>query len=178
VDLFGSFIVERTRSAHDGRPDVGGLSGGWYDRQTRRIWTVSDDVQRPRLVALELRLMPAVRLIVRDVVRLEANSGTLNAEGLAPSRQGFFVSSEGEPAGTSVAKSGIFEFTRDGHFVRELPLPSWYVADEDRQGLRRNAGLEGLSVSPDGSQLVAAVEHSLLQDGVPADFDRGGISRP
>jgi hypothetical protein len=51
VELFGSFIVERARTAHDGRPDVGGLSGGWYDRQTRRIWTVSDDVQRPRLVA-------------------------------------------------------------------------------------------------------------------------------
>src|SRR4030095_11209292 len=52
VELFGSFIVERARTAHDGRPDVGGLSGGWYDRQTRGIWTVSDGVQGPRLPGL------------------------------------------------------------------------------------------------------------------------------
>jgi hypothetical protein len=148
--------------------DVGGLSGAWYEEGARRLWTVSDRTNNPRLVLFDVSLEPSLRLSMRDTIPLHVseNLSGFNAEGLAPGRDGhLFVSSEG---GSS---AGIFEFDRSGRLVRRVSVPAWSAR------LRSNAGFEGLSVSPDGTMLYAATESSLHSDGDQADDDSGALIR-
>jgi hypothetical protein len=148
--------------------EIGGLSGAWYDDRARRLWTISDDRDRPRLVVFDLSLQPSLHLTMREVIALRLPDGvpTLDSEGLAPGQNGhLFVSSERE------GSAGIFEFDRSGRFIRQLPLPAWSTR------LRGNRGLESLTVSPDGTMLFTATESSLHEDGDQADADSGVIVR-
>lgn len=148
--------------------EIGGLSGAWYDAQARRLWTISDDRDRPRLVVFDLTLQPSLQLMMREAIALRLPNGvpTFDGEGLAPRQNGhLFVSSERE------GSAGIFEFDRTGRFIRQLPLPTWSTR------LRGNRGLESLTVSPDGTMLFTATESSLHDDGDQADADSGVVVR-
>jgi hypothetical protein len=103
---------------------------------------------------------------------------TFDLEGIASARGGrVFVSSEGDAADPNQPAPGIYEYTRDGRFVRSLPLPRTYLGDGQASGMRGNGALEALSISPDGSRLFAAAESSLRQDGPEASFDDGATIR-
>jgi 3-phytase len=163
------------------RPDVGGLSGAYYDARRQRLYAVSDDRERPRLVTLEVTVSPTVRLTPTAVVPLQLphqGRRTLDAEGIAPAPNGrLYVSSEGNAADPNEPVPGIYEYTRQGRFVRSLPLPRRYLGSGDGTGMRDNGAFEGLTVSPDGRRLFAATESSLRQDGDAAAFDHGAVSR-
>ena len=164
-----------------GRPDVGGLSGAYYDPGEARLYAVSDDRERPRLLVFDVEVAPAVRLRARRVVPLQLpheDRRTLDAEGVAPAPGGrLFVSSEGDAADPAAPAAGIHEYRRDGRFVRSLPLPRTWLGDGRRAGMRANGSIEALSVSPSGSRLFAAAESSLRQDGPEASFDGGALVR-
>ncbi len=85
-----------------------------------------------------------------------------------------WVGTEGE-AHRGVAPR-ILGFRLDGALISELEIPPAYLPGEDR-GVRSNHGFEGLSVSPDGSRIIAAVESALVQDGRNADLEHGTVVR-
>lgn len=160
--------------------EIGGLSGAWYDDRARRLWTISDGRDRPQFVVFDVGVDRSLQVTMREIIPLQLPDGadTLDAEGLAPGRNGhLFVSSEGNPRSTSGPAPGIFEFDRNGRFIRRLALPEWYAGGGDTDGFRSNRGLESLTVSPDGAMLYAATESSLRQDGAQADSGTGAIVR-
>jgi 3-phytase len=173
--------VLRTPGNGATRPDVGGLSGAYYDARSRRLLAVSDDRDRPRLVTMDVSLNPGVHVTLRGAVPLQLphqGRRTLDAEGLAPAANGhLYVSSEGNAADPREPVPGIYEYTRDGRFVRSLPLPRRYLGSGDGSGMRDNGAFEGLTVSPDGRRLFAATESSLRQDGDAPGFEQGALSR-
>jgi hypothetical protein len=181
LDLVGEYVISEGMSVTPGnRPDVGGISGAWYDVRTRRLLAVSDDRERPRLLTFDVELGPTLQLRLASVTLLRppAAGRTLDAEGLAPApNDRLFVSSEGDVADPGAPMPGIHEYTRDGRFVRTLPLPLAYVSDGNGRGMRGNEGTEGLSVSPDRRRLFAAIESSLRQDDDETTFEHGAISR-
>ncbi|WP_337823540.1 esterase-like activity of phytase family protein [Amycolatopsis sp. A1MSW2902] len=70
----------------------------------------------------------------------------------------------------------IREATRDGHYVRGLPLPANERMTPDA-GPRRNYVLEGLAYTGFGTLLASEVEAPLLQDGPPPTPTSGALSR-
>jgi hypothetical protein len=153
----------------------------YYDPRVQRLYAVSDDRERPRLVTMEVSVTAGVRVTTRDVVALQLphqGRRTLDAEGIAPAPNGrLYVSSEGNAADPNEPAPGIYEYTRQGRFVRSLPLPRRYLGSGDGSGMRDNGAFEGLTVSPDGRRLFAATESSLRQDGEAPGFEHGAISR-
>jgi len=176
--VVGDVVLATSRGS--GRDDIGGLSGAYYDPSTRRLYAVSDDRDRPRLVLLDVALRPRLTLIRRSVTPLELphpTRRTLDAEGIAPGPRGrIFIASEGNAADPGEPAPGIYEYTRSGRFVRALPVPRWYLGG-GRSGMRDNGAFEGLSASPNGRRLFAAVESSLRQDGEPATLEHGAVTR-
>ncbi|MGH9346537.1 MAG: esterase-like activity of phytase family protein [Vicinamibacterales bacterium] len=181
--VVGDVVLPALNAPGRPRTDVGGLSGAYYDAGRNRLYAVADDRERPRVLGFDLSVAPVMRLVLRELVVLQSPPGqrrTLDAEGLAPAPNGnWFVSSEGDPAALAQPVAGIHEYTRDGRFVRSLPLPRAYlgVVGDDSAGMRLNLALETLSVSPDRTRLFAALESSLLQDGPVGDFERGAVVR-
>lgn len=179
--VIGDAILTTNDGSSSTRADVGGLSGAYYDPRVGRLYAVSDDRERPRLVTMEVSVAEGVRLTRRDVVPLQLphqGRRTLDAEGLAPAPNGrLYVSSEGNAADPHEPAPGIYEYTRQGRFVRSLPLPRRYLGSGDGSGMRDNGAFEGLTVSPDGQRLFVATESSLRQDGEAPGFEHGAISR-
>ena len=179
--VIGDTIVNSNNGTSNTRPDVGGLSGAYYDPRVERLYAVSDDRERPRLVTMEVSVAAGVRVTTREVVALQLphqGRRTLDAEGVAPAPNGrLYVSSEGNAADPNEPAPGIYEYTRQGRFVRSLPLPRRYLGSGDGSGMRDNGAFEGLTVSPDGRRLFVATESSLRQDGEAPGFERGAISR-
>ena len=177
--VVGDTVLERGPSTDGRRPDVGGVSGAYYDRRTNRLLAVSDDHERPRLLEFDVEVAPAVRLRPRRVVPLQLpQNRTLDAEGIAPAPGGrLFVSSEGDPSDPGEPAAGVYEYRRDGRFVRSLPLPPAVAGDGRGGGMRTNGSIEALSVSPSGARLIAGVESSLRQDGRETGFDEGALVR-
>ena len=60
----------------------------------------------------------------------------------------------------------------DGGWLRDLPLPAQFAPQDDERGPRANGTLEGLALTPDGTQAWLSLELPLQQDGeaaTPAD---------
>jgi len=178
--VVGDAIVPRD-GGRDGRADIGGISGAFYDAGRQQLVAVSDDRTRPRLLRFNLRVAPVVEVAPAGVVQLQPphqGRRTFDLEGIAPGRADHvYVSSEGDPRDAAEPAPGIYEYRRDGAFVRSMPLPRVYLGSGGDTGMRANGALEGLSASPDGRRLFAAIESSLRQDGPEADFDRGATTR-
>lgn len=152
---------------------VGGLSDIAYDPELGSLVSAVDnhaddpsrlwfyrDVDHPR--------------IWRDPLVLKAPDGipytgiTADNEGLAVLPDGrFLVSSETEPS--------IRIFGTDGVQQSELSVPNRFRVAPDGEATA-NATLEGLTITPDGHTIVAAMEGTLSgdapADGSPASFRR------
>lgn len=65
----------------------------------------------------------------------------------------------------------------DGHFLGEFALPDGFQMSADEHGPRRNSTLEGLTLTPDGRYLWAAMEGPGHDDGPPPDEQHGARAR-
>lgn len=180
--MIGDVVLPALAVPGKPRVDVGGISGAYFDAGRGRLYAVVDDRERPRVLGFDLTVSPAVTLTRRELVPLEPPVGaaTLDAEGIAPAPNGnWFVSSEGDRRARVQPVPGIHEYTREGKFVRTLPLPAAYAGADGGEpaGMRLNLSMEALGASPDGRWLVAGMESSLLQDGPAADFNHGAVVR-
>lgn len=96
-------------------------------------------------------------------------------EGVAVGRdKTFFISDEYGPY--------VFQFDRDGHLIRRLPVPSKFLIAKpggdlddagnsfeiypnmNTSGRQANRGMEGLAITPDGRFLVGIMQNALIQD--------------
>ena len=162
---------------------LGGLSGLTYDPECDLFYALSDDrgyIAPPRIYTLRLSFDgPSVRplevITLRDEQGRAFDSGVLDPESVALAPDGtLWVGTEGE-AHRGVAPR-ILGFRLDGALMGELEIPQAYLPT-DGSGVRSNHGFEGLSLSPDGSRIVAAVESALTQDGPDADLEHGTVVR-
>jgi hypothetical protein len=190
-----------TELAHDlqyAGTTVGGLSAISWDRRTGRYLLISDDrsaIDPARFYtaaitakrgAVDVRLTGTQPLTQPDGAAFPATSadGSVVApdpEGLAvdPRHRGFAWSSEGERvlSPLTLADPAVRLATSAGRAVRTLPLAPQLHMNAQEVGPRRNQTLEGLSYTPDGKQLWAAMEDPLYQDGQDPDATHGARTR-
>jgi hypothetical protein len=147
--------------------ELGGLSSLAFDRRSR-AWasTVDNHGSDPARIWFFRNL--AHPTVVRDPLVLKRPDGTpydgttADDEGLAVLRDGdFVVSSETEPS--------IRIFGRDGVQHWSLPVPARFAVAGTTPGgeATRNATLEGLTITPSGRRIVAAMEGALSGDVSP-----------
>jgi hypothetical protein len=140
---------------------VGGLSSLAYDRRSHawastvdnhasdpsRIWFFRD-LAHPRVVGAPL--------VLKNAAGVPYTGVTADDEGLAVLPDGdFLVSSETEPS--------IRVFGRDGVQKSSLPVPARFGVAPAGEATA-NATLEGLTISPSGRRVVAAMEGALSGD--------------
>jgi hypothetical protein len=172
-EVIGSYILPEM-PVGPARDTIAELSGAWYDEGSGKIFVVSDRRDRPGIFSMRLEMSSEIRLVPEQFTPVEPpfEGRTLDLEGIAPAPDGrLFLASEGEDVNPERPALGIYEYTREGRFVRKIHVPGAYA------GLRTNAAFEGLTISPDRRLLFAASEGSLRQDGPAATFDSGSINR-
>jgi 3-phytase len=181
---------------------VGGLSAISYDARTGSYYVISDD----RSQTGPARFYTA-RLDFADSsltgVELTGTHPLLRPDGttypptstatstVAPDPEGIAVdprdgslawTSEGErivPAdGPAVlGDPWIRRATTTGEYTGQLPLPPQLHMNSQSTGPRRNQTLEGVTFTPDGRQLVTAMEDPLYQDGDDPTPAHGALTR-
>lgn len=105
-------------------------------------------------------------------------------EGIAfdPARQRLYWSSEGErrldlPAGPVLADPSVNIADLDGRYLGRFTMPPGMAMSTSETGPRRNKTLEGLTLTPGGDHLVAAMEGPGYDDGPLPTRERGALTR-
>lgn len=139
-------------------------------------------VQPDRTPAVSASLIRTTLLENEDGQRLTGSAAAIQGphparnlrfdpEGIRADRRGrLFMSDEYGPS--------VYEFAPSGRRMKALEVPRRFVpvhpaatpAEEmarNASGRQTNAGLEGLAIVPDGTQLYAAMQRPLIQDSQP-----------
>lgn len=179
---------------------IGGLSGISYDAATGLYYLVSDDrsAKNPARfytarIALSDNGIDDVQFVStrpwldrdgRPFAPLDTAAQPPvvppDPEGIAfdARRQRLYWTSEGERRddGTRldpwVRIAGL-----DGGYLGEFDLPPQLRMSDSEHGARQNSALEGLSLTPDGRHLWAAMEGPIFEDSVPPDEQHGASTR-
>ena len=178
VNFTAESIIDGTR--------FNGLSGIAYDESQDLYYIISDDraeYHQARLYLIEIDMGEPVRVFPKKALLLKGPDdnpwakNTIDFEGIIilPNNN-LLISSEGaESRGIS---SSLFEFTREGTFIKEWPLPTMFAAGKDRDhGIRNNLALESLAITPDNNFIFTANEQALKQDGPVATISGGSPVR-
>lgn len=176
-------VLWSCRIAPGGALAIHELSGIYYDRASTALWAVSDesrpDADGPARL-LEFGLSPGPAITFRDTRRLTRQpaaatgpqASTWQLEAIAPEiadgrwTGSFFVASE-QDTGSPSLSSQIYRCTVAGECRAAFALPAEWHSPADGAasgGMADNQGIEGLTVSPDGARLFAALERPLVQD--------------
>lgn len=185
---------------------IGGLSGISYDPQRDLYYTISDDksdhgavrfysvrlyvsdggVDGGHFVSRHDLLDESGRPFGPNDMSVEPPVLAPDAEAIAfdGAREQLYWTSEGFVAdGDDTGPAGLLQpWIRiaglDGTYRGEFVMPPGIALSADEtSGPRPNRVLEGLSLTPDGRYLFAAMEHSLYQDGPTADEQTAGQIR-
>lgn len=196
--IFGGFGSDISYTGHDNvfiaAPDRGPFDGltdvAYVDRF--HFLHISTDVGAP---------FPNIRTTLLDTrfFRNETNQLFLGAAG-AFVLNDVFATLRFDPEGIRVAPDGtfyvsdeygpyVFQFNRQGHLIRRIPLPSRFAISNpnanpnsellnNTAGRQANRGMEGLAISPDGTTLYGIMQNALIQDHglVPGTTDRLGLN--
>ena len=145
---------------------VGGLSGISYDPDRQIYYVISDDKSDTRFYSMRIPLSDnAVGAEFLGTYVLQNASGRVDPEDITfdRQRQQLYWSSEGDESWIRIA--GL-----DGSYRGEFALPP--TLDP-----RSNAGLEGLTVTPGGNSLWAAMEQPGHNDGELSTGRAGALTR-
>ncbi len=180
---------------------VGELSGIDYDRRTGRWFLLSDDSEEApaRFFTARLDLTSAglhgVRLTGGTAIRRTDGStfpplATKDPEVADPESVRFdprsgtlYWSSEGkrevptDGSAPDLVDPWVRQLTTTGRHVRELRQPANLRMSAAEHGPRRNAVLEGLTLTADGRGLVTSMEGPLYQDGPLPTPTSGAVNR-
>lgn len=179
--LAGEFLIPAgTPFAAVAPSTFGGISGLATLPGGCELLAISDDGDESRMYRMRLTHTDG-KLQVRPMryIPLERANGAparLDPEGIALTRRGtVLVSSEGVGEQPRLPPA-IVEYTQEGRFIRQLPVPARFKPNERGPmtiGVRGNGGFESLTVAPDFSRLFTANELPLVQDGREEAFDAG-----
>ncbi|ACK73601.1 conserved hypothetical protein [Gloeothece citriformis PCC 7424] len=164
---------------------VGGLSGIVYDPSLKVFYAISDDrsqINPARFYTLEL-----------DITKFNGGQGTggvtftgvtpllqpdgqsfpefsLDPEGIALVGNTVYISSEGEVSSNRIINPFVNQFALgNGQQLDALPIPAQFIPQPNSipttNGVRNNASLESLTVTPNKKYLFTATEEALVQDG-------------
>ncbi|MBE9037122.1 phytase [aff. Roholtiella sp. LEGE 12411] len=176
---------------------LGGLSGVTYDATNNLYYAISDDRSqlgpaRFYTFTADPATISTTGATFTHVTPLKDRRGqffaqnSLDPEGIALTDNGtVFISSEGEvnPNAGRVTDPFVKEFSlTTGQEVRSLSIPKKYLpvvqdtngdgtvnaGDTQISGVRNNAALESLTITPDQKTLFTATENALFQDGPAA----------
>lgn len=183
---------------------IGGLSGISYDPDDQHYYIISDDrsAKNPARfytarIALSDKGISDVKFDAthpwldrdqRPFAALDAKATPPvvppDPEGIAvdPHRQRLYWSSEGErrsPDGPRPILLDPWVRIADfgGRYLGEFALPPGLRMSPGNTGPRRNAGLEGLTLTPGGRYTVAAMEGPGYDDGELPTVDHGALTR-
>lgn len=183
---------------------IGGLSGISYDAGRDCYYVISDDRSASgpaRFFTVRLSVsdrgvddvtVSAVHPLLDEGGRpfaprsFDASPPVVppDPEGIAfdGGRQRLYWSSEGErrpggPRGAVLADPWVRIAGLDGSYLGRFALPPEMAMSDQRTGPRRNTTLEGLTVSPDGGSLFAAMEGPGYDDGALPDRQHGALTR-
>lgn len=92
-------------------------------------------------------------------------------------RQRLYWSSEGERDGETMRDPSVRIATLDGRYAGEFALPQMLHMSADETGPRQNRALEGLTLTPNGQYLWAAMEGPGYDDGELPAGDSGALTR-
>ncbi|HVJ27202.1 MAG TPA: esterase-like activity of phytase family protein [Vicinamibacterales bacterium] len=156
---------------------LGGFSGMVSLRDGRELLAISDDSENPRVIRFRVSRATGWNVEPIESIRLETGQGApvrLDPEGLALTSDGhLLISSEGLSVDGVRLPPSITEYSPDGRYIRQLPVPSRYLPNPTGplvSGVRPNASFESLTTSPDFSRLFTATEIGLVQDAEDDPF--------
>jgi hypothetical protein len=177
---------------------VGGLSGISYDPGGDLYYVISDDrsARSPaRFYTARIRLSdsgidgvefvgthPLLDVGGTPFPALDADAGPTvvppDPEGIAVdgARGVLYWSSEGKREGAVMRDPSVRIATLDGRYAGEFALPSDLRMSDGPRGPRQNRALEGLTLTPDGRHLWAAMEGPGFEDGELPTPDSGALT--
>ncbi|MDH6194869.1 hypothetical protein M2272_001498 [Mycobacterium frederiksbergense] len=182
---------------------IGGLSGISYDPVDELYYIVSDDrsAKNPaRFYTARITLSDSAISDVEFVAThpwLDRNTqpfAPLDSDALPPvvppdpeaiafdaRRQRLYWTSEGErrvegPGPPTLLDPWVRIAGLGGNYLGEFPLPDAVRMSADEHGPRRNSALEGLTLTPDGRYLWAAMEGPGYDDGALPDEQHGALT--
>jgi hypothetical protein len=155
----------------------GGISALVFRASDRRLLALSDGRAEhgpARMFSIDAsRLEPEAAIPLGEPLASQA----LDLEGMARSRDGsLWVSTEGDGKRSPRLPPAIWRIDDNGRPLDEVRVPDQLIPTPTgplRRGVRHNKGIEGLTATPDGRRVIAAVEQALVQDGPPATFEHG-----
>jgi hypothetical protein len=183
---------------------IGGLSAISYDPKRQVYYVISDDrsaVNPARFYTVRLSLSDKgisdvtftdVDLLLDESghpfrpLSLDTSPPTVppDPEGIAfdSVRQRLYWSSEGErrtdiPGRPVLLDPWIRIAGLGGGYLGQFRLPPGLAMSANDTGPRRNSALEGLTLTPDGRFVFAAMEEPGYNDGDPPDRDHGALTR-
>lgn len=184
---------------------IGGLSGISYDPGRDVYYLVTDDqsgngptrfyVSRIKLQnngVQSVEFLESRRMLPQHRTEFRASSITdtravmtpPDPEGIAVDsrRQRIYWSSEGsrlvdEPNSTVLQDPAVRVVDFDGRGIGEFTMPDNLLMSAVDRGPRQNLSLEGLTLTPSGDSLFAAMEGPLFQDGPRPTPLRGALTR-
>lgn len=178
---------------------IGGLSGISYDPGSRLYYIISDDrsAKNPaRFYTARITLsdngVDRVSIVSMHVWRdqdgepfapldTDAHPPVVppDPEGIAfdGQRQRLYWSSEGEREGSVLLDPWVRIATLDGAYVGEFTLPPSLHMSTGNTGPRKNRALEGLTLTPSGRYLWAAMEGPGFNDGPLPTGTSGALTR-
>lgn len=183
---------------------IGGLSGISYDQAADLYYVISDDrsakgparFYTARITLLDNGIGDVDFVATRPLLDRDAQPfGPLNIDAQPPvvppdpeaiafdaRRQRLYWTSEGErrvegPGAPILLDPWVRTAGLDGSFIGEFALPDGFRMSAAEHGPRRNSTLEGLTLTPDGRYLWAAMEGPGYDDGPPPDEQHGARTR-
>ncbi|WP_102143905.1 esterase-like activity of phytase family protein [Mycobacterium hubeiense] len=178
---------------------IGGLSGISYDAGRDLYYIVSDDrsAKNPaRFYTVRISLsdsgIDGVEFVSTHPwldedgrefapLNMDAHPSVVppDAEGIAVDtrRQRLYWSSEGERRDAALLDPWVRIADPQGRYIGEFTMPPGFEMSSHERGPRRNSGLEGLTLTPDGRSLFAAMEGPRYEDGAPPDGEHGALTR-
>lgn len=178
---------------------IGGLSGISYDPAADLYYIISDDRSAKGPARFYTARITVSDNAIGDVQFVDVHPwlgrdgqpfGPLDIDAVPPvtppdpeaiafdaRRQRLYWTSEGERKGSLLLDPWVRSAGLDGGFRSEFTLPGALRMSAGEHGPRRNSGLEGLTLTPDGRYLWAAMEGPTYEDGPPPDEQHGAWAR-
>lgn len=167
---------------------IGGLSGLYYDSNSRLLYAVSDDrglVNEPRLYEFKISAsLKEFKIEPQKAIFLNVNeselshkstnspakifSKVLDLEAISMTPWGdFLITNEGDMNKKPRVNPQIFTANASGSIMREYEVPKDFLPEPSgvqKKGVQNNMAFEGLARHPNGKEWMVATEAPLIQD--------------